>query len=88
MYFLFLISHFILVMSEITEKDLGNLKRLIKNIEELIKLNVDFKNRLERNSKRNVNITDDLLKKAKLRNKIRRKTQKKSKRRLRVKKGK
>lgn len=75
-------------MSEITEKDLGNLKRLIKNIEELIKLNVDFKNRLERNSKRNVNITDDLLKKAKLRNKIRRKTQKKSKRRLRVKKGK
>ena len=75
-------------MSEITEKDLGNLKRLIKNIEELINLNVDFKNRLERNSKRNVNITDDLLKKAKLRNKIRRKTQKKSKRRLRVKKGK
>lgn len=75
-------------MSEITEKDLGNLKRLIKNIEELIKLNIDFKNRLERNSKRNVNITDDLLKKAKLRNKIRRKTQKKSKRRLRVKKGK
>ena len=74
-------------MSEITEKDLVNLKRLIKNIEELIKLNVDFKNRLERNSKRNVNITDDLLKKAKLRNKIRRKTQKKSKRRLRVKKG-
>ena len=74
-------------MSEITEKDLGNLKRLIKNIEELIKLNVDFKNRLERNSKRNVNITDDLLKKAKLHNKIRRKTQKKSKRRLRVKKG-
>ncbi len=69
-------------MSEITEKDLGNLKRLIKNIEELIKLNVDFKNRLERNSKRNVNITNDLLKKAKLRNKIRRKTQKKSKRRL------
>lgn len=74
-------------MSEITEKDLSNLKRLIKNIEELIKLNVDFKNRLERNSKRNVNITDDLLKKAKLRNKIRRKTQNRSKRRLRVKKG-
>ena len=72
-------------MSEISKKDLINLKRLIKNIEELIKLNVEFKNRLERNSKRDLNITNDLLKKVKLRNKIRRRTQKKSKRRPRIK---
>ena len=52
-------------MSDLTRKDLANLKKLIKNVEELIKLNVDFKNRLERNSRRDLNITNSLLKKAK-----------------------
>lgn len=50
-------------MSAITQEELKNLKKLINNIEKLIKLNVDFKNRLERNSKTSVNITSNLLKK-------------------------
>ena len=56
-------------MSDLTRKDLANLKKLIKNVEELIKLNVDFKNRLERNSRRDLNITNSLLKKAKAKEK-------------------
>ena len=56
-------------MSDLTRKDLANLKKLIKNVEELIKLNVDFKNRLERNSRRDLNITNSLLKKAKAKSK-------------------
>lgn len=50
-------------MSAITQEELKNLKKLINNIEKLIKLNVDFKNRLERNSKTSVNITSNILKK-------------------------
>lgn len=71
-------------MSELTRKDLANLKKLVKNIELLIKLNIDFKNRLERNSRRDLNITEELLKREKQRNKLRRKTVKKSKRKRRV----
>ena len=56
-------------MSDLTRKDLANLKKLIKNVEELIKLNIDFKNRLERNSRRDLNITNSLLKKAKAKEK-------------------
>ena len=70
-------------MSELTRKDLANLKKLVKNIELLIKLNIDFKNRLERNSRRDINITEELLKRNKQRNKLRR-TVKKSKRKRRV----
>lgn len=70
-------------MSELTRKDLANLKKLVKNIELLIKLNIDFKNRLERNSRRDLNITEELLKRNKQRNKLRR-TVKKSKRKRRV----
>ena len=71
-------------MSELTRKDLANLKKLVKNIELLIKLNIDFKNRLERNSRRDLNITEELLKRNKQRNKLRRRTIKKSKRKKRV----
>lgn len=71
-------------MSELTRKDLANLKKLVKNIELLIKLNIDFKNRLERNSRRDINITEELLKRNKQRNKLRRRTVKKSKRKRRV----
>ena len=71
-------------MSELTRKDLANLKKLVKNIELLIKLNIDFKNRLERNSRRDLNITEELLKREKQRNKLRRRTVKKSKRKRRV----
>jgi hypothetical protein len=71
-------------MSELTRKDLANLKKLVKNIELLIKLNIDFKNRLERNSRRDLNITEELLKRNKQRNKLRRRTVKKSKRKRRV----
>ena len=71
-------------MSELTQKDLANLKKLVKNIELLIKLNIDFKNRLERNSRRDLNITEELLKRNKQRNKLRRRTVKKSKRKRRV----
>ena len=61
-------------MSDLTRKDLANLKKLIKNVEELIKLNVDFKNRLERNSRRDLNITNSLLKKANAKEKSKRKS--------------
>jgi hypothetical protein len=71
-------------MSELTRKDLANLKKLVKNIELLLKLNIDFKNRLERNSRRDLNITEELLKREKQRNKLRSKTVKKSKRKRRV----
>ena len=71
-------------MSDLTRKDLANLKKLIKNVEELIKLNVDFKNRLERNSRRDLNITNSLLKKAKA--KAKEKSKRKSLRKKRTRK--
>lgn len=73
-------------MSDLTRKDLANLKKLIKNVEELIKLNIDFKNRLERNSRRDLNITNSLLKKAKAKAKA--KSKGKSLRKKRTKKNK
>lgn len=75
-------------MSDLTRKDLANLKKLIKNVEELIKLNVDFKNRLERNSRRDLNITNSLLKKekAKAKAKAKEKSKRKSLREKRTKK--
>ena len=71
-------------MSDLTRKDLANLKKLIKNVEELIKLNIDFKNRLERNSRRDLNITNSLLKKEKA--KAKEKSKRKSLREKRTKK--
>ena len=71
-------------MSDLTRKDLANLKKLIKNVEELIKLNIDFKNRLERNSRRDLNITNSLLKKAKA--KAKEKSKRKSLRKKKTKK--
>ena len=75
-------------MSDLTRKDLANLKKLIKNVEELIKLNVDFKNRLERNSRRDLNITNSLLKnaKAKAKAKAKEKSKRKSLREKRTRK--
>jgi hypothetical protein len=73
-------------MSDLTRKDLANLKKLIKNVEELIKLNVDFKNRLERNSRRDLNITNSLLKKAKANAKEKEKSKRKSLRKKRTRK--
>lgn len=73
-------------MSDLTRKDLANLKKLIKNVEELIKLNVDFKNRLERNSRRDLNITNSLLKKAKANAKAKEKSKRKSLREKRTRK--
>ena len=73
-------------MSDLTRKDLANLKKLIKNVEELIKLNIDFKNRLERNSRRDLNITNSLLKKAKANAKAKEKSKRKSLRKKKTKK--
>ena len=74
-------------MSDLTRKDLANLKKLIKNVEELIKLNVDFKNRLERNSRRDLNITNSLLNKAKAKAKAKAKSKRKSLREKRTRKS-
>ena len=38
-------------MSSVSKEELKNLKKLIANIEELIKLNIDFQKRLEMNSR-------------------------------------
>lgn len=49
-------------MSSVSKEELKNLKKLIANIEELIKLNIDFQKRLEMNSRPSVNVTSNILK--------------------------
>ena len=56
-------------MSSVSKEELKNLKKLIANIEELIKLNVDFQKRLEMNSRPSVNVTSNILKAHKKQNK-------------------
>ena len=57
-------------MSSVSKEELKNLKKLIANIEELIKLNIDFQKRLEMNSRPSVNKTSNILKGHKKQSKV------------------